>query len=277
MSYIQVNIFPLKETQAEIIIAELSLLEYESFLESENGIEAYINENSFDEEKIKEIQKNYQPDFEFQYHFEKMPDQNWNATWEADYAPVEISDECRIIAYFHTPQNLPYEILITPKMSFGTGHHDTTVLMSKFLLDLPRPLPQKVVDAGTGTGVLAILAEKLGAEDIFAFDIEEWSVVNAQENIELNHCSKTKIQKGTIADFEALENVDVFIANIQRNILYEEMPIYAQKIKQNGLLLMSGFYEKDKDYLIERGKSLGLTYQKHQVQNDWCGLILQKI
>lgn len=277
MSYIQLNIFPLNVEQKEIIIAELSMMEYESFLESDEGIEAYIPEELFDETKIQEMQKDYKDSFEFQYHFEKMPEQNWNATWEADYAPVEISEECRIIAYFHQPQNLPYEILITPKMSFGTGHHDTTVLMAQFLLALPRPLPEKIIDAGTGTGILAILAEKLGANAIFGFDVEDWSVTNAQENVALNHCNKTIIKKGTIADFEDVQEIDVFIANIQRNILYEEMPIYAQKIKQNGLLLLSGFYEKDKDYLVERAKELGLIYQKHQIQNDWCGLVLKKI
>ncbi|TAE70281.1 MAG: 50S ribosomal protein L11 methyltransferase [Bacteroidetes bacterium] len=276
MPYIQLTIKQLNAEQTEILVAELSMLEYDSFLEIENGVEAYIDENFFEEEKIKEIQKDYQQLFSFEYQFEKMPEQNWNATWEADYAPVEISDECRIIAYFHQPQNLPYEIIITPKMSFGTGHHDTTVLMSKFLLDLPRPLSKKVVDAGTGTGILAILSEKLGATDIFGFDIEEWSVINAQENTALNQCKYIKIEKGTIAEFDFLNDIDIFIANIQRNVLYDEMEKYAQKLKQNGVLLLSGFYEADKDYLVERAKQFGLKYQKHQIQNDWCGLMLIK-
>jgi ribosomal protein L11 methyltransferase len=162
-------------------------------------------------------------------------------------------------------------------MSFGTGHHDTTVLMAKYLLSLPHPLPKRIIDAGTGTGILAILAEKLGAKEIIAFDIDEWSVMNAQENITLNHCQNIKISQNTIQNVEANGKFDVLIANIQRNVLFDEMETYSEKLNTEGILLLSGFYEKDKEYLIERAKQFQLIYQSHQIQNDWCGLCFKKI
>ncbi len=277
MPYIKLKISKLDDEYNEILIAELSEIGYDSFLQTENrGIEAYIEETLFDETKIKEIQKQYTKLFKLKYKFETMIDKNWNELWEADYSPVEISKECRIIAHFHTPKNLPYEIIITPKMSFGTGHHQTTTMVCNFLLELDRPLPKKIVDAGTGTGILAILAEKLGAEDIFAFDVEEWAVINARENAELNNCKHIKVEKGTIADFGFLTEVDILTANIQSSVLHKEMEMYAKILKQNGLLIMSGFYTENQKSLTDKGAEFGLDFKKCYFNGDWCALTLRK-
>ena len=257
----------------EILIAELSELGYESFLENEHGFSAYLPFHLFDEESIINLQQTYQENIHFTYTHEFIKAENWNAKWEADYAPVIIENQCLIKSSFHQiDTEYPYQILINPKMSFGTGHHDTTALMITHLLDTDLS-GKTVLDAGCGTGILAIMAHKRGAVGVKGFDIEEWAVENAQENITLNNCPDIQIWLGTIETVAPHEKFDCLIANIQRNVLLAEMHLYAQHLNSKGILFVSGFYEADiEDLVQEAGKySLQLDSKKISPQS-WTAL-----
>ncbi len=279
MTYQEVTINIENDFQ-EILIAELTQLGYDSFLEEENLLKAYILKDNFltkDVTDLLELRTKYEGIFQFSYTHAPLADQNWNAQWEADYAPVIIGNKCIIKAHFHQiEQKYPYEIWITPKMSFGTGHHDTTSLMIQTQWDINHQ-QKNVLDAGTGTGVLAIMAEKLGAKKVDAYDIDEWSVTNTQENILLNDCKNISIQQGIITNVQLLDKYDIILANIQRNVLLEELQHYAKHLIQNGFLLISGFYEKDVETLVEEAKKHELNYQKHIIQNDWAVVVFEKI
>ncbi len=276
MQYQEITIQVAEEFN-EILIAELTQCNYDSFLEDENNIlKAYILENDFIENDLKELQTKYSEIFTFSYVHSPLAEQNWNAQWEADYPPVFIDDKCVIKAHFHQiEQKYPYEIWITPKMSFGTGHHDTTSLMIKTQWSINHK-DKNVLDAGTGTGVLAIMAEKLGAKRIDAYDIDEWSVTNTIENIALNDCKNISIQQGIITNVNLLQEYDIILANIQRNVLLEEIKHYAKKLIKDGFLLVSGFYEKDVNVLVEDAQKNQLKYEQHFVQNDWSVILFKK-
>lgn len=264
----------------EILIAELTQLGYDSFLEEDNLLKAYILKDDFltqDVNDLLELRTKYEGIFQFSYTYAPLVEQNWNAQWEADYPPVIIDDKCIIKAHFHQiEQKYPFEIWITPKMSFGTGHHDTTSLMIKTQWDINHQ-DKNVLDAGTGTGVLAIMAEKLGAKYVDAYDIDEWSVLNAKENIALNNCENVAIQQGIITNVKLLNKYDIILANIQRNVLLEELKYYATHLITKGVLLVSGFYEKDIVVLQTEAQQQHLLYKNHFVQNDWVVMRFEKV
>jgi ribosomal protein L11 methyltransferase len=260
----------------EVAIAALSEIGFDSFVELENGVEAYINENEFNEQNLEEgVLQEIKEHTQTNVFIEKIPFQNWNAVWESDFKPVFVEDKLTILAPFHDESlvvGLP--IIIQPQMSFGTGHHQTTWMMSKILLDMTR-VPGSILDMGTGTGVLAILAEKLGAQEILAIDIEPWSVDNTIENSERNNCHNIKTLCGDIDLIEG-EKFDLILANINKNILKSHMKYYAEALVKNSKLALSGFFDSDSDELILYAEQYGLIFDSKIVKETWAALILIK-
>jgi ribosomal protein L11 methyltransferase len=241
------------------------------FEETETGFSTYIVAESLPE-LLEDWIKNLQNDSEFAWEFAQIPDQNWNAEWESNYAPVEIEDFCRIRADFHpSKEGFKYELLITPKRSFGTGHHATTEMMVLAMrgLDFNN---KSTLDYGTGTGVLAILAHKLGAQDIDANDIDTWVIENAQENAENNQSTGIRLYLGGLEVLPE-RTYERILANINRNILLESMPTLAQRLEKGGILLMSGFYpQPDAPILIEAAAAHGLRWLESYQKGEWAAL-----
>ncbi|MCB0487710.1 MAG: 50S ribosomal protein L11 methyltransferase [Cyclobacteriaceae bacterium] len=261
---------------SEILIAEIGEAGFDAFLESENGFEAYAEVDRYDQFKVDEIKTKYTAVQPLEFSFDRVEKRNWNEEWEKSYEPIIVDNRCLIRAEFHNiEQSFPYVITITPKMSFGTGHHQTTYLMIKSQLDID--FENKVVmDAGCGTAILSIMASMRGARKVEAFDIDEWSVINGKENIEVNQCVNINLAQGQISDLSFDDNFDIILANINKNVLLHEMPQYCAYLVDDGFLLLSGFYEKDIPDLMSRARQ----YNLHQVQSDvregWASLLLSK-
>jgi ribosomal protein L11 methyltransferase len=265
------------EESYEILVAELAELGYESFIEQTDYLQAYILSENFKENAIKELFENYREQFEVSYQIKNLQKTNWNEEWEKNYSPVEIAGKVRIRAIFHEPKpEFQYEMLITPKMSFGTGHHETTSLMIENQLTINHQ-GRSVLDAGCGTGVLAIMAHFLGASAIEAFDIDEWAVENTQENIKLNHCSDIKVFQGTMNQIASQKQFDIILANINRNVLLADMPLYARNLKKEGYLLLSGFYENDTKDILQAVQRENLHFISQKTKNNWVAMICQKL
>ncbi|MDV7391686.1 50S ribosomal protein L11 methyltransferase, partial [Arthrospira platensis SPKY1] len=203
-----------------------------------------------------------------------IPAVNWNETWEKNFEPIRIDERCRIRAPFHDYENVEIDIIIEPKMSFGTGHHETTHLMSSFLLDMDLQ-NKKTLDMGCGTSILAILAAKKGAMPVDAIDIDPWCVENSMENIERNDCSLIRVLEGVAENIPA-RDYDVIIANINRNILLEDMERYANAMKAGGVLLLSGFYEHDIEDISKKCVDLGFNFLEKRLRNQWASLKFEK-
>jgi len=265
MNYYKVifNFYPL-HPWTEILLAFLADIDFESFEENDNGLVGYIAQHIFNQQKVDNICQRL--DIKISTQTLLIKSQNWNAKWESDFNPILIDQVCGIRADFHSPLNVQHEIIITPKMSFGTGHHATTEGMIRCMLSLDFN-QKKVLDMGCGTAVLAILSEKLGSNNILAIDIEEWAFTNAKENIEKNQCQHINLKLGGAEQIEG--NFDVILANINRNILLQDIPIYFKHLNSNGLLLISGFYEQDLDLILEKTKPYLLNYITHTTLNKW--------
>jgi ribosomal protein L11 methyltransferase len=252
----------------DILIAELNEIGYESYDEKDEGLYAYILENFFDLDKVKQLQVNEIPNTQIQYEWEVIKTQNWNAVWEKNFDPITVENKCVIRAPFHkdTPK-CKYEIIIEPKMSFGTGHHETTFLMLKTMLDLD--FKDKVVlDMGCGTGILAILAKLKEAKEITAIDIDEWAYNNTVENIEKNNCNDIKVFQGD-ASLLTNQQFDIIIANINRNILLDDIKNYSKVLKPGGTLLLSGIYDKDLPLIKTETSENNLEYNSFLEKNSW--------
>lgn len=267
-----------KQPWVEILIAELAEVGFESFTESDDGVQAYIQENDWNEETFQEIELINNPPSEVLISFAKsfIPVQNWNASWESSFEPVQLGDDLIIAAPFH--QNLPqtrFKIIIEPKMSFGTGHHQTTKLMSKALMEL-QVLPSLVLDMGCGTGVLAILAEKLGAKEILAIDVEEWAYENSLENVERNDCTQIEVLHG---DARLIQNrhFNLILANINKNVLLSDMETYANCLNVSGILILSGFFDSDNEILVGNAEKFNLALLKAYSDENWSCLMFEKI
>jgi ribosomal protein L11 methyltransferase len=255
----------------------LAELGFESFVDTENGVLAYAQvtdvdlENAINESLLSSSTDDFQLDFESKI----IPQQNWNALWEADFQPVEVEGRMTILAPFHDKTIAKGIIVeIQPQMSFGTGHHQTTWMMSKALLDLPN-VPKNVLDMGTGTGVLAILAEKLGAENILAIDIEDWSVENTKENAVRNGAKGIVALQGDI-DLIAGKTFDLILANINKNILKSHLNQYSKSLLPDGMLMLSGFFETDVEELVEAAINENFTLLKVLNKETWAAMILTK-
>jgi ribosomal protein L11 methyltransferase len=273
MNYIELNInFKEIYPWRDILISNLAEKGFESFVETKSGLQSYIPENDFKEEMLLELDEIASIE---SFNTVLIQDQNWNAQWEENFDPVIVEDKLAIIAPFHH-QKFEQELIITiqPQMSFGTGHHQTTWLAARrfFELDLKG---KSVLDMGTGTGILAILAEKLGAKSVFAPDIDEWSYNNAKENVESNNCSKIEVALG---DDRLLEGrtFDLIMANINKNILLQHFNSYAQALKPNGIILISGFFETDQHDLIDAGEKVGFIFEQIQTKDEWALMQFRK-
>jgi ribosomal protein L11 methyltransferase len=260
----------------EILMAEMAELGFDTFLENEDGFEAYVEDERYDKQGLEEIKKRYEEQTTLSFSFEKIEKKNWNEEWEKSYEPIIVDDRCLIRASFHQiEKQYPYEIVITPKMSFGTGHHQTTYLMVKNQMDFDHK-GKRVMDAGCGTAILSIMASKLGASEVEAFDIDEWSVTNGNENIEVNNCKNIHLQLGKINEVKLGGKFDIILANINKNVLLSEIKIYADFLNPNGKLLLSGFYTHDiPDLLAEAGR-YHLKELKRDERETWACLLLEK-
>ncbi|MCF8715661.1 50S ribosomal protein L11 methyltransferase [Joostella atrarenae] len=254
----------------EILIAELGYAGFESFVEEEDGVVAYIQKGEWNPEILADIQILESELFEIDYEFKEIEQQNWNAEWEKNFHPIEVDGLCTVRAPFHEKPTTKYDIIIEPKMSFGTGHHETTHMMIQFLLknDLKG---KKVLDMGSGTGVLAILAEKEGATDIDAIDIDNWCYLNSIENVERNDCHKINVLEGDASLLEG-RSYDVIIANINRNILLADIPTYVNCLNEGGTLLLSGFYKDDIPQIQERCEEFSLKFIENHEKNHWVAV-----
>lgn len=260
---------------SEIIMSALGEIGFDSFVDIESGFLAYIPENLENQSEIIKVLDYFNDDVKTSFTRKFIKDQNWNEEWEKNFDPVEVEDDILIKAHFHKiDKKYPYEILITPKMSFGTGHHSTTWLMMKNMLNFDFK-NKSVLDMGTGTGVLAILAKMLGATEIHSIDIDEWSIENAAENYNLNHCYEISIEKGD-ASILGETKYDVILANINRNVLLADLPKYNEILNEKGSIFLSGFYEEDVPMLKEKAYSLGLKIENKMARQNWCCLKLNK-
>jgi len=258
------------QTAIEILIAELGAAGFESFTENETGVIAYIQKNDWHGDILDDIQLLQSEEVEITYDIEEIEQVNWNSEWEKNFNPIQVDDLVSIRAPFHKNPNLKYDIVIEPKMSFGTGHHETTHLMIQHLIDLDLK-GKTVLDMGCGTGILAIFAEMKGAEKLDAIDIDPWCYENSLENIKRNQCKNIKVYEGD-ASLLSQKKYDVIIANINRNILIQDISIYAKSLNKNGSLLLSGFYSEDIPIIDEEAGKSKLKLVKKLVKNNWIGL-----
>jgi len=275
MDYIKVSfeLEPLLPAR-EILYAELGEMPFESFEETEKGLEAYIPAPDFKEDMLEELIIKTLPNQQVNISKENIAQQNWNAVWESNFEEIVVNENCVIRAPFHHPAKVKYDIVISPQMSFGTGHHETTFLIANelFHLDLKN---KSLLDMGCGTGVLAIIAHKLGANPIEAIDIEEWAYENTKDNNKLNNIDDMVVLHG---DAELLKgkSFDIILANINRNILLNDMATYTGSLNKGGTILFSGFYETDIPSIKESAEKNGLTFVKYEVKNNWTMAKFQK-
>ena len=255
---------------SEILIAELGMAGFESFIEHEDGITAYIQKEEFHEEMLSKIQILTSAEFNIAYTSTSIAQVNWNEEWEKNFNPILVDGICAVRAPFHSKPEVEYDIVIEPKMSFGTGHHATTHMMIQFLLkaDLHE---KKVLDMGCGTGVLAILAEKRGAKAVDAIDIDHWCYENSVENVSRNDCEKISVYEGAAAVLKD-RKYDLIIANINRNILLQDITTYADCLEKGGELYLSGFYEEDCPVIKKECKKYHLHHQAYLERDNWLAL-----
>ena len=278
MEYTKISciLTPDNELAREMLIAELGNTGFESFVETEEGIEAFIpsrdfNSDLMDSENLKENEF-----FVFNYTMEVIADQNWNEVWEQNYfEPLMIEDQCLVRAPFHENyRDATFEIIINPRMAFGTGNHETTHLMVKAMLEMELT-GLDILDMGCGSGILSILSSMKGAKDVTAVDIDEWSTNNTTENAGLNNILNITVKLGD-ASLLTDQKFDVILANIQRNIIVEDMPAYCKVLRPGGKLLMSGFYTKDLEMVVEKAESLELKLIESFDRSDWGAALFIK-
>lgn len=266
MNYIQVNIQTGNKELQEIVIAKLSSENYYGFEEEEQSIKAFINEDEFYEDVLKNILNKHQLTFTIN----TIAEQNWNQLWESNFEPIAVDDFVGVRASFHQPiKNVQHEIIITPKMSFGTGHHATTWMMMKEMQSFDF-INKTVFDFGTGTGILAILAEKLGANEVLAVDYDDWCIQNANENLETNDCKKIILMKGDTADI--LQQFDIILANINRNIIEDNLQYLAKNIVNNGQLLLSGLLKEDEEPIRQQLLNYNLKHVNTLHRSGWIAI-----
>lgn len=263
-----------KEPATEILIAELGNNNFESFVETDNGVIAYIQKEDWNTEILKDIYILNSNEFVISYNQKEITQTNWNSEWEKNFSPIVVDDLVSVRAPFHKNPNLKYDIVIEPKMSFGTGHHETTYMMIQHLLQL-NLTNKKVLDMGCGTGILAIFAELKGAKPIDAIDIDNWCYLNSIENVERNNCKEISVYEGD-ASLLIDKNYDVIIANINRNILLKDISIYSNCLSKNGILLLSGFYKEDIKLINNEAKKNNLSLQIEIERNNWVALNCKK-
>ena len=264
-----------KEPATEILIAELGNVGFESFVENENGVTAYIQKENWNDALFEGIFILNSEEFLIDYTQYEVAQTNWNEEWEKNFEAIEVDGTVSIRAPFHENPNLKYDIVIEPKMSFGTGHHETTHMMVQHLLQLELE-NKKVLDMGCGTGILAIFAEMRGAKPTDAIDIDNWCYLNSIENVERNNCEHISVFEGD-STLLTDQKYDVIIANINRNILLMDMEIYTNCLNENGVLLLSGFYKEDIPMIDAEVSKYQLKLETNLERNNWVALKYNKL
>lgn len=276
MDFIQINVHcdpPFRE----ILIAEMGELDFETFMDTEVGFEAYIQEEIFSHPALQTLFNRYRKQTRIWYELKKIPKENWNEEWEKNYDPIAVGDQIYVRATFHEAKpDVPYEIIINPQMSFGTGHHETTHQLLALQLDVDHK-GKKVLDVGSGTGILAIMAAKLGAKSVAATDIDDWCIENALENFGLNNIEAEFVKQGTIHELGLKDQYEIILANINTHVLLDEMAEYNKLLADKGHLFLSGFYEMDKPQILALATELGLKEVKSTTEKNWVALLLEKV
>lgn len=254
----------------EILIAELDYIGFDSFVESEKGLTAYIQKDKWNAFILDDINILSSKEFEITFEFNEIEQTNWNEEWEKNFKPIVVNNQVTVRAPFHDKPTTKYDLVIEPKMSFGTGHHETTYMMIQHILknDFKN---KSVLDMGCGTGVLAILAEKVGANELDAIDIDNWCYVNSLENVERNNCEKVSVYEGDVKLLDG-NNYDIIIANINRNILLADIPRYTKCLNKNGTLFLSGFYKEDIQMIESKCNEDMLKLEEIIERGQWVSL-----
>lgn len=277
--YIEVrfDVEPCDATSTDVLAAMLCDVEFESFVPDESGLTAYVKRELYNEAAIADIVTSFPLQAQINWRAEVIEGQDWNSEWEKNYfQPIVVGDKCVIHSSFHTDiPKVEYDIVIDPKMAFGTGHHATTSLIIRQLLEMSLD-GLSVMDMGTGTGILAILSAMRGAEKVSAIEIDEFAYVNAVDNVKINGEPQINVMLGDASLLANEEPVDVFIANINRNIITADIAEYAKTLKTGGIMLLSGFYEEDVEVIMSQARLHSLDYQSHTVQDRWTCLRLVK-
>ena len=266
---------PENENLKDMFMELLGSIGFDSFMDTDEGFEAYCQEPALDENELNDIMQMEQFANVRLLKKELIPDQDWNATWEASYEPVIINEHCRIRAPFHNVEgNYKYDLIIEPKMSFGTAHHETTSQIIELMLQSDFT-GLNLLDMGSGTGVLAILAKKLGSAMTVAIDNDEWAYRNALDNIRLNDENDIVVELGDALSLKD-RRFDVILANINRNILLRDMREYVKCLADGGRIFFSGFYEEDLALIAKEAERLGLKYSNHVTKNNWTAAVFVK-
>ncbi|WP_298760499.1 50S ribosomal protein L11 methyltransferase [uncultured Psychroserpens sp.] len=258
----------------EILIAELGYAGFESFVETETGVTAYIQKEEWNEYILDGVWILDSEEFEISFTFEEIEQTNWNAEWEKNFNPIIVDNKCSVRAPFHDKPDTEYDIIIEPKMSFGTGHHETTHMMIQYILKNDFK-DKSVLDMGCGTGVLAILTEMKGAKPIDAIDYDNWCYLNSLENVERNNCEHITVLEGD-ASLLLGRHYDIVIANINRNILLNDMETYVNTLNDKGVLFLSGFYNDDISIINTKCETYGLKHMETLQRNNWVALKFEK-
>jgi len=258
----------------EILIAQLSQLGFDSFQENSDGISAYIDSTILSSVTVEDIQILNSIEFNISFEFYNVKKQNWNIKWESNFEPIYVDKTCCVRAPFHKKSNYKYDLVIEPKMSFGTGHHETTSMMISFILANSFS-NSSVCDIGSGTGVLAILAEKRGASKIDAIDIDNWCYLNSIENIDRNNSENINVYEGEVQKLMQFTYDNIF-ANINLNVLLADIPIYSKMLNTGGLLYLSGFYQRDINSIEKATKKSNLSLMESKIENEWVALKFAK-
>jgi ribosomal protein L11 methyltransferase len=276
-SYLEFSFSSDSEYAYEILTAELADLGFETFTEEAGELKAYIQKDVLDKTSLDETLTRLLHKFPFSYTQKEIPPQNWNAVWESNFSDIVVEEKLRVRAVFHEPDpSYPTEIIIQPKMSFGTGHHATTWLVMNEMLALTFE-NKSVFDFGTGTGILAILAAKLGAADTWAVDNDPQCIENCRENFELNRTSGIHLALGDITALPEDKNFDIIIGNITRNVILQFLPQIRSHLKPDGLFLASGFYEDDLEIISGESFSLDMLLQRHMLRDKWCMAVFKRV
>ncbi|MGD9327388.1 MAG: 50S ribosomal protein L11 methyltransferase [Cyclobacteriaceae bacterium] len=261
---------------SDILVAELSNIGFDSFLITDTGFEASISLDQFDQKILDELIDSYSSLGAITCQSNEIREKNWNIEWERNFQPIVVEDQCVVRATFHKiKKNYPVELIINPKMSFGTGHHETTYLMIQNQLNTDHK-HKRVLDAGCGTGILSVLAEKLGADKIIGFDTDHWAFENSLENIRLNSCHRIKIIQGRIEKISSQDTFDIILANINLNVIIEDLNSYYELLPPRGILILSGFLVSDLNTLLESIEDLNITLMEQNSRNKWMSVILKK-
>ena len=278
MNYLKltVNITPIEEWLSDVLTAQLTETGFESFVETDDGFEGFIPEKDFNEEEVMNVLKAFEENYTFQVYQELIEQKNWNSEWEKNYfKPLVVAGKCVVRAPFHKEYPvLDYEIVIEPNMAFGTGNHETTSMMLETILENDMQ-NKSVLDIGCGTGILGILSSMSGAEKVLAIDIDEWSFKGASENAQINNIRNMEVKLGD-ATLLGNEKFDIILANIHKNVLMEDLPVYSKCLNKRGMLFMSGFYINDIPDLKSKAEQSGLKEINIKSKNNWAVSVFQQ-